>query len=409
MKKILILISLIISLTITSYADEIYIGRWEWNTLQQEFNYWEAPQSEFLTGVIDLRNINQMSQQGGSPQGWALFSYSQAVSSPNLFNIESRLDRKLNNPTLSKIENELGIVLTSNTIREVIWEILTLHGDATGLLRWKPLMPDANGRLEVRFGSDGIIKQSKLIPFISPEWESVLSVLHENYRMMLKTETHNKIARVLDYWEEKYGVHYSTFIPDDIIMIVSLPHETTFTESFNTADSNTLGPDLTWVEVDGDWDIVSNKASAGGASHNNARAEHDLSGSDHYSQADVTHAGSGDAGVLARFSSSADTSYLFIFTNAGSAYILYKNITGSYTSLQTAGGSAPTDDTFKIEVDGSSLEGFVNSSSVISVTDTAITGNTRCGIRSFNISHTIDNFETADLISAVTTSRIYIF
>src|SRR3990167_4090916 len=165
MRKLLIIIILTLLLTGKGFCEEYYIGRWQWyqDPILDELgqptgftqDYWAAPQKEFLTGAIDLRSSPQKAIAGGAAQGWALFSYSQAVSSPGLFSLSNAIDKKLTKPVISKIETELGVTIQSTNVRDTIWEILTLHGDPTGQARWKPLMPGVDLKQKVYFGTAG--------------------------------------------------------------------------------------------------------------------------------------------------------------------------------------------------------------------------------------------------------------
>src|SRR3990167_831503 len=61
----------------------------------------------------------------------------------------------------------------------------------------------------------------------------------------------------------------------------------TIVESFNTADSDTLGPNLSWTELSGDADVVSTQLSilTRTSSAAGARADSDLATDDHYCEA----------------------------------------------------------------------------------------------------------------------------
>ena len=56
---------------------------------------------------------------------------------------------------------------------------------------------------------------------------------------------------------------------------------TTLTESFNTADGTTIGPDLTWSELAADWSILSSQLRASAGTEGIVRADSDLASSDH--------------------------------------------------------------------------------------------------------------------------------
>lgn len=182
----------------------------------------------------------------------------------------------------------------------------------------------------------------------------------------------------------------------------------TITEDWDCPDSTSLNCDLTWNEISGDgFEIVSNAARSRiiAAATYFARAEHDLASSDHYCQADLLWNGatSNTAGVLVRFSSSAATGYEGDGNRNGSVRRIVKVVAGGFTTLAseafTPGASTWA---FRLEASGSSLRLLVNGVEELAVTDTAITGNTRCGLRAQTVNTAgayarWDNFQAGDL------------
>ena len=159
----------------------------------------------------------------------------------------------------------------------------------------------------------------------------------------------------------------------------------TYTESWPGANTTTLGGDLTWTEVAGDWERRTNKASnVDVAGSLFARADHDLAGTDQSVQAvlDQPQDTISRGGVAARFASAATTCYVFwARNNATTTYRLAKWVTGTQTVLTSISTTAPTfPATIKIEVNGSSVKGFVGGTEVITATDTGITTGTRGGL-----------------------------
>ena len=185
---------------------------------------------------------------------------------------------------------------------------------------------------------------------------------------------------------------------------------TTITESFNKADAATLGPDLTWTEVEGEFSVVSNRAESqsttAGTIHAAARAEHDLAGDDHYAQADCTWVSTnvGIVGTAVRFASGATTYYRGGWHSFANDDRLHRSVAGSLTQLATQDHNLTVGTYFVYtEIDGSALETIVNSDTPLSTTDTNITGNLRTGIVYVATSSTSaadakhDNFEAGDL------------
>jgi hypothetical protein len=415
MKKILITI-LFCLMAVPAWADYYYIGQWEWVQIEEEGEvieeYWAAPQREFQTGGIDLRSIPQMSKPGGPPEGYAIFSYSQQVTDPKLTYLGDNLDEAPNVRATGAIAGKLGITPSSSTIRDIIYELLTTEADPTGKDRWKPLMPDRNLNMKIYLGREGVIKSVKLEPWVSPEWRNVLAVHHENYRQWLKTETPDKIGRALDFLEEKYGVSYQYFIAPNTIRLASLPHQTTITDDFDCANSDTLGCDLTWTELSGDQDIQSNQLFARGSGASYSQAVSDLSSDDHYVQIDGnSFPGSnheGRFGVMGRMSEdSLDECYLYwgrFTSTTGHNVRLRKRVSGTESDLSSDESVTDIRGTYKIEIDGSNITGYLDDVEELSVSDTSITGNLRTGaygVAQFSFENAVmDNFEAGDLGAA---------
>lgn len=401
----LFLIILLSSITNFSWADEYYLGQWEW--IVDEGGYWNAPQSEFRTSGIDFRSIPQKSQAGGIPQGYAIFSYSQIVSDPSLIYLGNKLDSPLSNPILTILKARLGIAnFQETTLRGILWEALTVNADPTGQTRWKPLMPGHDSKMRLYLGTQGKIKEIALIPFISPEWDIVLAKYHEDYRNLVETENYRTVAKSLDYLEQQYNVDYSYFIPDDaIVRIVSLPHNTTITDNFNCVNSDSLNCVLTWTELTGDYDISSNKAICNTSNFNcEARADSALSSSNQYAQATASDSYSTRArGVIINKDSSATRSFYVMNVRdaSGLKSQIYSVSSGTYTQLASVVSSFANGETVKGENNGGALAVYMNGTLDTSVTDTTYT-NLYAGLFAYNNVYLQDNFEAADLAVATT-------
>ena len=184
------------------------------------------------------------------------------------------------------------------------------------------------------------------------------------------------------------------------------------TESFDTADSDTLGPDLPWTEVRGDWDVVSNQVQciAGDAGNFEAfaRADSNLASDDHYVQAVLrdTSLASGTAGVTCRKDATATYTFYLVQCDGTAdpdSWTTYRSVTDTYT--QVGGGTSinmAQNDVIRLEADGSSITRKRNGSVQETATDTNITGNLRCGLRSYVAAPwtqqvVMNSFEAADL------------
>lgn len=194
----------------------------------------------------------------------------------------------------------------------------------------------------------------------------------------------------------------------------------TITESFNKADSTTLGPDLTWTEIQGDLQVVSNRVrcvSTGTGSA--ARADSDLASADHYAQVAIrvnTTTGHG-GGPFVRKDSSATVTFYMLWIDYNISvhrYTFYKYVSGTLTAIgaTTNLGSYALGDVFKLSVSGTTLSGYQNGSLLATRTDSSISSGTRCGVRLYagggtpNVADAeADDFEAGDLAAAA--SLIY--
>lgn len=174
---------------------------------------------------------------------------------------------------------------------------------------------------------------------------------------------------------------------------------TTYSDDFNRADSSNLGAG--WVEVSGDWSIISNQLSPGAAGGTvllrNAGAS---STNNNYAQAKLAVAATASQGVVCRGNANFSNGYLW--RNDGSQWDLFSIVGGSFSNIGTFAGAAVNGDVAKVQANGSTIKAFVNGVERVSVTDTAVATGTAIGIRSESAG-TIrwDDFIGGDLSSVV--------
>lgn len=176
---------------------------------------------------------------------------------------------------------------------------------------------------------------------------------------------------------------------------------TTFSDDFNRADSSDLGAN--WVEVSGDWSIVSQQLSPGAAGGTIVlRAATAMAGNDNFAQVTIAATTSASQGVWCRGDATLSSGYLW--RNNGSAWGLFKVVSGTFTAIGTAfTAAAAPGDVAKVQAVGSTIKGFVNGVERASVTDTAVTTGTSVGIRSDSTSALrYDSFSAADVAASVT-------
>lgn len=254
-----------------------------------------------------------------------------------------------------QLDSRLGITLVATTPREMIAELLMIHGGAG---RWKPLRPMRAGRYEIHLG--GRIYQ-----------RAVLSG----------------------------GI--------------------TITESFDQGLNSTIGPDLTWTELTGNSETNSaNKWIVGtAASLYDARADSNLDTDDHYVQGAVDvienteNATDSMAGVIARQreTDGTRTHYGWRYRNSTTNGIrreLYRRSSGTLTSIIGPTASSLTaEDVIRLECNGSTITGKRNGNTEEEATDTNVTTNLRCGVTGQRATatsprSTVDTFEAGDLVEA---------
>jgi hypothetical protein len=178
---------------------------------------------------------------------------------------------------------------------------------------------------------------------------------------------------------------------------------TTLTESFDTANSATLGPNLAWTDVSGDFQVVSNKASpsAPDAARYISVANSALSSADHYCQVVVVpSAGNVGCGPLCRSEPSDQTHYYLSLDESTQTLAIIKTVAASNSTLDSKSFTvvAGNSYTLKIEAIGTAIKGYVNGAEELSVTDSELSTQVRCGMRTFPSGGiaTFDDFVATD-------------
>lgn len=398
-----------------------YLGHWHWIT-EGDDGYFAPPSG--VVGLIDLAPVPAQAV-AGSARPVGLFVTTAAVLSSDYTLLGEGDCRELNATAamVSAIQSLVGYRPRGDTLADLIYDVLTDGSDPDGGSAPMPLMPGLNGWCDVRLGGHSRIVSSKF-EWGKPcsrgrgHWQKVRSVLRKEFQRLFDDAKAGKLndaehhRRVLDFWCDKYRMQgaedWKEFVPPGLQRDVPgrLKHQTTITESFDTGDSDTLGPDLTWAEVDGDWDIVSNQAEMMtnfGSTARDARAESDLSSADHYAKCTPTQAANScHTGAAARFASAAETFYWS--SRCGTTVFarrLSKVVAGTLTSLanDTTSGADPVE----CECNGSTIRALYNAVEVFSLTDTSIATGTRCGIAGYDptggasSNPRINDFEAADL------------
>lgn len=376
----------------------VALGRWRWTDFEGG-KCWSPPAG--AVAALDLRSLPQQDIAGGTG-GFGLFGFD---TDPGAGVLGEDPEGVVGPTRRQALADALGVEISSARLGNIVAELLTARADPTGQAFARPIMPDRDG-LTLRFGT---IARREAFDLKHPHAAKVLGVLREDYRAIrARGGPHRKFLGAL---LRKYRTSdYRQFQPADLPDEEPIEPTTTITESFNTADSATLGPDLSWTEVSGVYEVLSNqcRGTSDGSVVRSARAESDLSSADHYSQIDAIANSGANTGLFIccfRFESAANTYYRYITRMSDGLNQLQKVVTGTPTNLVTGTTSALSlPDTLRGDVSGSTLTGYRNGASTATVSDTAITGHLRCGLGIQNVtggSGDVDNFEASDGLSIV--------
>jgi hypothetical protein len=177
---------------------------------------------------------------------------------------------------------------------------------------------------------------------------------------------------------------------------------TSFSDDFSRSDSTNLGAG--WVEVSGDWSIISNQLSPGTTGGTViVRAASAMASNDNFAQVTIAATTAVSHGVWCRGDTTLNNGYAV--RNNGSSWGLFSVVSGAFTSIGSYAAAAAPGDVVKIQAVGSTIKVFVNGVQRISVTDTAVTTGTYVGVRSeANTGLAFDNFSAADVVAGATLS-----
>jgi hypothetical protein len=171
-----------------------------------------------------------------------------------------------------------------------------------------------------------------------------------------------------------------------------------FSDDFGRPDSSDLGAG--WVEVSGDWSIVSGQLSPGAAGGTIIlRAADPMASDDNYAQVTIAATVAASQGVWCRGNSNISSGYLW--RNDGSSWDLFSVVGGSFTLIGSYAAAAAPGDVAKVQAVGSTIKAFVNGVERVSLTNTHVTTGTSVGIRSESAGALrFDDFAAADVSSS---------
>lgn len=173
-----------------------------------------------------------------------------------------------------------------------------------------------------------------------------------------------------------------------------------FTDDFDRANSSDLGAG--WVEVSGDWSIVSNQLSPGAAGGTIIlRAAGPMDSNDHSAQVTIAATVAASQGVWCRGNANISSGYLW--RNDGSSWDLFSVVGGSFTVIGSYAAAAAPGDVAKVQAVGSTIKAFVNGIERVSLTNTHVTTGTSVGLRSESTNAIrFDDFTAADVTAGAT-------
>lgn len=399
-----------------------YLVKYKWNTIGE--GYWENPLGDQAIHTIDLRTIPDQ----GTPiiAGGYCFLYStQEINDATVMPYHLGFGKIAEIVATDQLKDDwfarLGYRPTSaTTLLEMLWLQLTDGSDPEGLTSNTPLLSNTNW-IGLELPGHSLVHSEPFDIATHPHAQKVRAVYQAEYRRLRESQLGNNggkknIHRMyLDVLGEKFKLSnpQDFFIPVDLPKEARVPHETSYTETWSTADSSSLTSSQTWSEPEGNIDIVSNVAQT--QSNNivaSGRLESDVSSDDNYAEVDMNLAASStNLGiVICRFSSSAVTGYALrrFYTGTLAKYRIEKIVSGTTTSLSseiTTAFSMP--ETWKIQAQtngsGTDLTAYLNGSSVLTHNEatTSISTGKRGGIRAYrtNSAYTneFDNFTISDI------------
>lgn len=399
------------------------IGPWVW---QADEACWQPPAGAVC--ALDLRSLPDASLPatlGDRPYGF--FAAPSALGSDYAaLGVGDCRELASTGAMRDAWQSLLGYRPSGATLLDLLWDHLTNGGDPDGQAACKPLLPTQNGTLDLHLGGHSLVRRERF-DRAHPHWSRVAAV-HQADIARLVTE-YDGLARgkgaaeaarlravpekVLGGLCQQYRIGFEDaatwrqLLPPSLrATLAPRKPETTITDDFTRANAATLGSSSegwSWSEQgSGNWDLDTNAAEPQ-APDSVARADSDLSSANHTVQASVTaQVATSNPGVLARFSASAsNTYYMWRDSNDGNVLQLFKRVTGTFTQLGANVAETPSPSfTLKLTVSGSSVEGFLDGVSKRTVTDTAITGHVRTGLRDNVLGTKVDDFTAFDLAVA---------
>lgn len=407
----------------------LYLAPWEWRSIGPTGGLlgWHQP-ADFL-GVLDIRGP----AKAGIPDdpdpgyGFVVLPIQQTIDGARYLgqDIEAQM-RVADRDFLAS----LGLQVTETQILRVIREIFANPDiyDPTGQTGPKPFRIGRRRGFEIVLGGFGRIVREGF-----SQGHTAFAATLAVRRVDFTRHANAGIPlAVLERWNghdlqrlfgrdprANFDDIRAVFLPDDADLPEAYRNSgarvpaTVITESFNQTDSTTLGPDLTWVEVHGDFETVSNEvanADMTASGTPTARVTTALSGDDHYVELNVTDIDSGTSdqlmGVAGRHSTDAhaDQEWYSIFPYQFDDKLYgWKRVGGTESSISTVALTLSIPEIYRIEVESATVRGYQAGTLRIEQGDSDITNNLYTGLISYwgqGDQPRGDSFEAGDLGTA---------
>lgn len=180
----------------------------------------------------------------------------------------------------------------------------------------------------------------------------------------------------------------------------------TINESFNTADSTTLGPGLSWTETSGDLEVASGGCEAVDASGGFAAADDAIGADEVFASISVKTAPSSGSNLAVGIRcTTANQSGLYFLANGNSASayrIFSRSSGGSWTQVgDTTTGTLPsTPFTMEIRCSGTTITAYVNGELKVTATSSDFASQDKAGIHASNtFAGSIESFAAGTIVA----------
>lgn len=375
-----------------------------------------------VVGAIDLAPLESQGQLADHRPVGVFCSPDVLPSEYDLLATGDCRELSVDASMLDKFESLIGYRPQGDKLVDCFADCLIGGSDPSGEAGPLPMMPTSRGNLDLHLGGHSLVKRAAFKWGVHPHTNRIKATLQKQFERHLEDAKGGKLKdaehhrRVLDAWCDKYKLQgendWKEFVPTKLQREVPgrIKHETTLSDNFNRANSSLDAG--SWTEIVGDWSVVSNQASLGtGSTFSIARYQSDLSSDDHYSEAACyTSADAGYTGTMARKdSSSTQNFYASEIQWAENNVTCFKRISGATTNLNLVSLSVTSPGTIRLRCDGSTIETYINGVLRASATDSAVTGNLRCGLWGYNSGGTTtwDDWVAEDLAVAVGGGSIF--